>query len=238
MAELLNRVWNERKMLAEIDRVEKLVLPHIHARQAGAPESMNEVRQFIRGRRAALRTALADWRPNIPREPRTPVHIVDIGRVTGSFSTGYSAVGSKRAAVGKVDVRVTLKAQQNVFKKVAVKAQDFQFPSVFRGAAPPVSTRPAPSVLVFTGTRDGNVPLSFSLTVPKGKFTAGGSQPIDVTGRMREVQSGGGLRRGSIRSLVGKVHFTEPGVKTGDPIAGTVDLWIVETRGGFQRRRQ
>ncbi|NND98038.1 MAG: hypothetical protein HKN47_11985 [Pirellulaceae bacterium] len=65
---------------------------------------------------------------------------------------------------------------------------------------------------------------------------------IRVTGRFQEGGSSqfgfGGFGGGPNRSVIGAVRLAKSGIKPGDKIAGTIDVKIVETRGGFFNQRR
>lgn len=129
MKRLLDEVWNEDRMLADVDRIEKLVSPHLHQAQAQTRDATNEVRDFIRGRRAAVERALNDWPPIVPTEPRKPTYLVDVGTVSGSFSTVYGENGQEPAGQGTAELKVQVGDQQIEFDQVTVRAQPFRVPS-------------------------------------------------------------------------------------------------------------
>ncbi|NND98039.1 MAG: hypothetical protein HKN47_11990 [Pirellulaceae bacterium] len=136
MAQLLDEVWDEDAMLAEIDRAGELLSPHLHPAQQGTSQAQNEIRQFIRGRRDAVRQALQDWNPTIPPEPRTPAHTVDVGQASGSFSTVFSAPGPNPAVASHADLKVELDGKQLAMHQLTVRAQELQLPN-FRGFGGP-----------------------------------------------------------------------------------------------------
>jgi hypothetical protein len=65
LREVLQRAWNERELLAEVDRLEALAKPHVTVSTNQFQDGLARVRSFIRTRRAALEKELAgpapDW---------------------------------------------------------------------------------------------------------------------------------------------------------------------------------
>jgi hypothetical protein len=91
LGELLDQVWDEPALVAEIDRMEALLAPHVPDAAVLAAEA-DRVRDFVTGRRAALEPELdaggAAW--DLPLRG-TPC--LDIGgHVTGTFQTTYGTV--------------------------------------------------------------------------------------------------------------------------------------------------
>ena len=215
MTRLLNEAWDEKKMLAEVDRIEKLVTPHLHQSQAGAPRAMNDVREFIRTRREDLDQALTDWRPDVPAEPRKPAYIVDIGKATGSFSTAFGDGQPQQPTGGKSDITIELDGQPIELEQLTVRAQPQA--SGFggrggrgggfggaggrgggfggaggRGGAGAAESPPPPISLVFAGTRaDGQV-LTLSLTIDRKAFEKPSKDAFSVIGSFSEARAGQG----------------------------------------------
>lgn len=249
MQRLLDEVWDEDKMLAEIDRVEKLVTPHLHRAQSETPQAMDEIRQFIRNRGDVVRRQLRDWRPDVPAEPRTPSHFIDLGHAKGSFTTRFGGNQAAAAESSQAELQIQLDGKPIELTKVEVRAERFQFPRFgppggFGGpprgfAGPGGPAPPAPVNLVFTGTRGEGEPITITMMIDAEKFARDGGDPIKVTGSYQEGQRGGGFPGfggfggGPNRSVIGELALEKSGTNEGDAVAGSVDLQVVETRGGL-----
>ena len=74
---ILKEHWNEKKLLAETDRIEAMLDPYIreYSRQRGFYRSLNSVRQFIRTRREELLDEVADGMPSWTKGSEPPVAI-------------------------------------------------------------------------------------------------------------------------------------------------------------------
>lgn len=252
LRQILEDVWDEDAMLAEVDRVEKLVSPHLHEAQSGTPQALNELRGFIRGRREVMERALKNWRPNVPPEPRKPAYVVDVGKASGTFTTTFTGGGPDQAEKSESDVVIQLDGKPLEFEKVSVRAQLFQFPGSGGFGGPPggggpgprgpgaAQAPPAPVSLLFTGERSEGQPITVSLTIDREEFGAGSDDAIRVTGSFREGRGGGfGFGGGGPgRSVLGKLRLTKSGTKAGDEVSGSIELRIVETHGGFFQQRR
>lgn len=260
MQQLLKDVWDEEKMLSEIDRVEKLVAPHLHQSQASTPEALSEVREFIRGRRSAIEQALKQWRPIIPPEPRRPAYLFDVGKASGSFSTVFST-GRPQSDQSKSDLRMELNGNVIEFEKMSVTAISFQFPAFGGFGGPPgsgttpevgrpgggpgtpsgplpgVPVKPtaAPVSLVFTGERAGGQPITMTVLIDRNKFQATTEKALQVTGNYQEGRGGGfgGFGNEPRRSLVGEIRLKKAGTEPAHEVSGEISLRIVETHGGI-----
>ena len=236
MRKILDDVWDEDVMLAEIDRAEKLVMPHLHKAQAGTSKAMNELRDFIRDRREVVDNLLKNWSPRIPSQPRKPAYVVDVGKANGSFTTIFAPNDTKEE--GKSDLVIQLGGKPLELENVSVSAKLFQFRGFGGrggpgfGGAPPL----APVNLVFSAERVEGAPVNVSFLIDAAHFKAT-KDALRVTGSFREGSGGGfgfgGFGGGPSRSVVGELHLTKAGTEDGDEIAGKLVARIVETHGGF-----
>lgn len=254
MRKLLDEVWDESKMLAEIDRAEKLVTPHLHSSQSGAARAMDDVREFIRGRRETLQRGLDQWRPSIPREPREPAHLVDVGKLSGTFATTFRA----SEAAGETNFSMQLDGKTIELRQVTVRVQTARVPSFGRGfgrpggfgrppGQPPQNEESqSPISIAINGNREGGQPITITLTIDREDFAEATADAVRVTGSFREGSGGrpgggfggfGGFGGGANRHVIGELQLTKSGTDAGDAVAGRVDLRIAETRGGFFQQR-
>jgi spore coat protein H len=74
MLKLLDEVWDEAALLEEIDRVEKMLTPHLGERHRRTHRSMDEMREFISSRRVQVKRKLEDLPVIGLREPVNPTH--------------------------------------------------------------------------------------------------------------------------------------------------------------------
>ena len=74
LQQLLKEQWNEDALIAETRRLEKLLLPHVVPAQSSFTDKLEELRKFIRTRRADLVAEISDGMPlwsKIPEPPPT-----------------------------------------------------------------------------------------------------------------------------------------------------------------------
>lgn len=92
---LLDTVWDEAAMLAEIDRMEALITPIADPDGSrGLAAAIEEVRDFVRTRRAAIEGELASgppaWTDPLPDPPCFEL----VGDVSGTFSTTFGTINA------------------------------------------------------------------------------------------------------------------------------------------------
>ncbi len=252
MQRILSQTWDEPKMLAQIDQVESLLAPHLHATQRGAPQAMDEIRKFIRSRKQAILEELAGGPVDIPAEPRKPSYRVEVGEASGTFETRFSVAGEPPVS-GSAKIEMKLDDTLVDFEQVTVLAQIISFPQFgqggpggFGGGRGGFGGGPGgagagfepPITLILTGTRGNAQPLTLMLTIDRAKFQAG-KEAIEVSGRLSEGRGGfgggfGGFGGGSAnRTVSGTLHLSSAGVEAGDVVAGDFKLQVVETHGGM-----
>ena len=91
---LLDSVFKESEMLAEIDRMQPLITPYVPAADAAAFRAeLDRVRAFVRGRRQVLLAELAAP-PAATAAPAAPPCLDTIGTISGSFSTTWNTLSA------------------------------------------------------------------------------------------------------------------------------------------------
>jgi hypothetical protein len=89
LRELLVKAWNEKELLAEIDRMQKLVSHRVPTNQLASADlikALDDTREFIRSRRASIEAHLGPiatpW--NFPK--RTKPYMETVGKISVAFS--------------------------------------------------------------------------------------------------------------------------------------------------------
>lgn len=81
LLDVLETAWDEKELLGEVDRIEKLTAGQLHANQktngggspwGGRSLTMDGVRRFIEGRRDEVMSELKDWPVEVPDKPASP----------------------------------------------------------------------------------------------------------------------------------------------------------------------
>ena len=77
MRYILDNYWDEDKLLAETERLKKLIEPHLTLGQkwnlkSGNPTNLKKIRDFIRHRRSEIMTEIADGMPTGTGGPQEP----------------------------------------------------------------------------------------------------------------------------------------------------------------------
>jgi hypothetical protein len=232
MLGILDTAWNEAELLATIDRAEALIGKHLHERQSFMPRGMNQVRNFIRTRREQILKEFEDWPVAVPTTPRKPMYIVDVGKAHGTFSTDWQdKAPDDPHEKGAANIRLELDGKVITFEKIGVQGGPGRMP--FAGG--PFGRAEPQAGVVFTAIRSSDSEkLTLNLWVDRKTFAAGAGKTIPLQGMLLVGKAGFNFFNPSAnRSLVGEAKLTKAGTSAGDPVAGEIDIKIVENRGGF-----
>jgi hypothetical protein len=213
--ELLNTVWNEQEILAEIDRLEALIGPFA-AREKGDAfaAGLAEVRAVVSGRRGALTAELASGPPPWPFDLRAEICLATLGQMEGTFSTSFGTVGAPNPFLTGTG---TLIAELNgaPFEVAAPLGAN----SGFDPNAAPGSR----AVVQLVGQRpDGTLGLVF-LSVDPAQFRAGQTLEVDLFSTVAILASFDPATNAfTILGLLhGAITFDEAGTSDGDAVSGS-----------------
>lgn len=225
LEEILDTVWNEADLLAEVDRLEHLLAPYLAPAQAGAGTSLDAVRDFIRRRRAEIEKSFESWPPELPESFRRPMTTKRVGSVSGTFATVQRAEADDEHPPGDIAVALTLADETVAYVPTTVSAYPLPLPGPWGR-----STADAPLGVTVSGTRADGRPLTLTLMLDRrlvrestGGFAAGGML----------TEGPGFFGSGPMRLVGGTVTLGDRGLDPGTRISGTFALAIDETSGGF-----
>ena len=92
---MLDTVWDEQAIIAEIDRMEDLIRPYLLAGQETAfDQRIVEARDFVSDRRSGMLSALEPTPPPWTQPLRGPFCLPDVGDVALDFATTWGSFGT------------------------------------------------------------------------------------------------------------------------------------------------
>lgn len=225
---LLDTVWKEQHLLAEVDRVKSLVKDHLHATQAkGFEEAVEGTRTFIQHRREQILAEIKDGPVEVP-PPGKPMYMKQVGRAVASFKTQWSdKADTATADSGEATLTLEVNDESFEWKQLGAAAEPGRpFGPPARGAAAPL-----PPALVFVGKRASDDQLvRLSLFFADDQFRPDPVRTVSVQGFL---QDGAEFRPGAMRMVRGTAHLDAAARVTGAPVSGSVDLQIYEMKNGF-----
>jgi len=224
-------VWHEDELLAEIDRLEELLLPHLPPRQREAPAGMERMREFVRNRRGEIDTALASWPAAAPSTWRRPMRSRPLGTATGDLAATYREGAVDDVPPSRVSLEVVFDGETVALRDVEASVSTFAFPGFGGGpsADPPVS-------VVISATRcDDGKPLAFNLFLDRRRLAEDDTVPAN--GLVTEGTAGFGIPGlMPVKALGGTFEPTERGSAPGATLAGRFVLDVTQMEGGLMNR--
>ena len=216
---LLKEHWVEDKLLAECDRIEALIEPHLNREQYRFSKALNGTRDFIEARRRDLMKETGDSMPVWRKEPKAPPVIAAIGKIKAKFSATWMEDSPReRTNIGNVEISLTMDGREVALKDAAVHASWTD--SFGRSSKPSVRFEARRS------SDDKQVSIDLSLDENSLKIGDG-------------IQSGGVFKEGrgfsfgplGMQFVSGKTKLTAAGMNEGDKVEGEFEADIMKLIG-------
>ena len=205
---LLKEHWDEDKLLAECDRIEALLKPHLSSEQHRFSRSLNGTRDFIEARRGDLMKETKDGMPEWRKEPKAPPDIAAIGKIKAKFSATWMEDSPReRTNIGKVELSLSMNGKKIALKDAGVHAS-------WTGS---FGRSSKPSVRFVARRASDDEQVSLDLSLDENSFKVGDG-----------IQSGGVFKEGrgfsfgplGMQFVSGKTKLTAAGMKEGDKVEG------------------
>ncbi len=216
---LLKEHWVENKLLAECDRIEALIKPHLNREQYRFTKSLDGTRDFIEARRGDLMKETGDSMPAWRKEPKAPPVIAAIGKIKARFSATWMEDSPReRTNIGKVEISLTMNGKEVALKDAGVHAS-------WTGG---FGRSSKPSVRIVARRADNNKQVSFDFGMEEDAFQAGD-----------DIQSGGVLKEGrsfsfgplGMQFIGGKTQLNAAGMREGDKVEGEFEGEVMKLIG-------
>lgn len=222
LRELLDTVWNEEAIVAEIDRMEDLLAGEIDlARQGDFQRAVEEVRTYVRGRRAAILAEIGDGvGPEWELPLRDAPCMVRVGSAEGTFEAVWGTAGADNPFL--VDGAGTLVGE------IADSALEIGTVTATAGWDPEGSGRAL--VQVIAALDDGRVVVAH-FAVDPAVFVGGLELDLDIT------QNVGALVWFDPATsdfgvwgyfFGGRLRFEQASLVDGEPVRGSFESEVIE----------
>ncbi len=166
LVRLLDEIWDEQAILAEIDRMQQLLLPYADPQGDGDFAGyVDVVRGFVHSRRAHIEADLEGGPPSWDEPLREPPCFVEMGAAEVSFSTTWGPIEGRDAFVagsGAIDA--------------TWEGQSISFSQVGSLAGPGDGTEGIVAVVAIT---ESSELVIVYVTADQSLFAAGSAIPID-----------------------------------------------------------
>src|SRR5690606_17427692 len=215
------QVWDEKELLGEVDRIEKLTGEHLPKTEA-VTSAYRRVREFIAGRREAVLAELNGPAPEWSWPLTEPMSVTKVGTASGTFKGKWGTLMGDPFAASEATLDLQLDGQLAAkFARIGATAGESQQPND-RGN----------SAVRIMASREGSPKLQMvGLSVNPRRFKPGvlDLDMTTVSGAVLEIDpSNGGFKFQGL--LQGTVTFTETGMEKDAPVAGSFTGEIVGFR--------
>lgn len=216
LRELLDTVWKEDELLAELERVNRMIAPVAQLRDPqGYQNAVEEVRQFIRGRRATLTTELDSGTfPAVkPLKPASCLSV--IGQLSGSFSTTWGTAGSWTPYdTGTGTFNLTVNGVQHTFTRV--------------GATAGMDTNSGRAAITLVAQHTDGATYYLTMSIEQPRYTPGATVPSDLSSSFNLLIRWQGLSI-TVPGVPGSgsIHLDEASMATGGRVSGTINTNVV-----------
>jgi spore coat protein CotH len=210
LRKVLEDAWNEEVLLREVDRLERLLMPVADVQAEEFKGSLEQVRGFIKGRRAELASELDGPAPALKSTPLELAKRRNVGQFHGRFAikAGNDTGGSE-------------------LKQGELSGKLWDNPITFgrtfyRGQVPDAGSE-SPVVIMITGFGEGSdTQYMMYLAIDPDSYVAGRAIRIDNTRifGMLGMTEGKGQNMKRIGMLRGTLQLTKAGKANGEEIAG------------------
>jgi len=222
LRDLVEKVWDDQALLAEIDRIEKLTGDHLPKNEA-TEAAYRRVREFVAGRREAVMAELNGPAPDWTWPLNEPMYVTKAGTVSGTFSGQWGTLMGSPFAPSEATLDLQLDGQRTTkFAQIGATAGESQQPNDRGNSAVRIMAR-----------REDSAKLQMvAISVNPRRFKPG-TLDIDLTnvsGVVLEIDpSNGGFKFQGL--LQGTVNFKATGMEKDAAVAGSFEAEIVAFSG-------
>lgn len=219
---VLDEAWDEETLYAELDQVALLANDHLHPRQQGLREGLDEVRRFIGNRRAEIEQETQDGAVAVENRTRRPMHTIAVAKLAGSFQTYWNGTNGEPVSQSNgTQVRGLLEDGSFTINDISAIANMGRARRWGRGGTQPTIT------LFGVRSTDGE-DITVTITVPPALFRSSPTQPVKVQGRFSQGRQRRGWGSGM---LDGQITLRQAGTTNGARVTGNFELDLYEMRG-------
>ena len=219
---VLDEAWDEEALYADLDQVALLASDHLHPRQQGLREGLDEVRRFIGNRRAEIEQETQDGAVAVENRTRRPMHTIAVAKLAGSFQTYWNGTNGEPVSQSNgTQVKGLLEDGSFTINDISAIANMGRARRWGRGGTQPTIT------LFGVRSTDGEN-ITVTITVPPALFRSNPTQPVKVQGRFSQGRQRRGWGSGM---LDGQIKLRQAGTTNGARVTGSFELDLYEMRG-------
>jgi len=215
---LLNTIWKESEIQAEIDRMQKLMTPYLGDAVLAQADAATDVRNFVASRKAAILAEISPTPPAWPYAIPAGVCLATVGKMSGTFSTTYSTLAQMQPfATGQGSFTTEIPLGMSMVANTVGAAAGLESGPKGRRRLDVVGTFP-----------DGTTQAMVFLVDPE-IFASGKDGPFDwqsVLARAYDIPTMGGAKKLGL-AADGFMHFDQASVGANAPVTGSFTATLI-----------
>ena len=216
----IDKHWNEEELIAEIDRLEKLLEGHVVKENDGFKTSLKNYRRFVKSRRESLGSEFEVGNPEINSAEQKPVYMNEIGTAEATFSTKwYDKDPGKAGDDQELELSLTINGKSIELEGAYVYAKTDDRDS-----------NNSTIIIVGKSKRTGKQ-IIIAAGLPRSDFLSSTPGPKNAGGAI--LQPGMfGMLNPKFKLMFGEMEFEKASTKNGEPVKGKLRMAIGEFKGG------
>lgn len=219
LKKFLDEHWKEDELLAEFDRLEKLLEPHITKDNRSFSRVMNRYRGFVKKRRKSLMAELEDGPPKLRSKERQPVYVKNSGLAKIKFSTKwYDREPKDTKGVGKATLEIMVDGKELELKDVGVYAKRDD-------------RNKENASIIIQGIRTSNKKrIIIGASIPRTSFKSG-EKDVSAGGMMFQLGAFG-FMGAKTKMMFGTISLDEASLEDGGVVEGSLEMSIAQFNMG------
>jgi spore coat protein CotH len=229
LKKLMESIWQENKILAELDRLVALAEPELHSIQKEAfSQAVESTREFIKGRRAEIMEEIKDGAIKIDTPPAKPMRMIAVGTGKATFQAEWTQENNTtKVDSGTATMELEVDGEVIEFTKVGTTAE----PAIPFG--PPQPGERQPTVVLLGESTEDKKQIRLTLIFANDAFADSKGESIPV---QAFAMLGGQFDFANMRMGSGEAKLTEADRKPGSKVIGEVKIKLFKMENGFGAR--
>ena len=212
LQELLDQVWDEDALVAEVDRIEQMLADHVTVDPASFAAGLQRIRDYVTTQRQQVEADIAR-NPEWPGERLELPCMHRVGTATGTLTSDFGmfpAANPFTAGTGTLELIVDGVAQE--FSQIGVSAGPFGDPSDLRMA------------VAVLGLRQNLTFAAPAIAVDPDLFVTGATLDVDLYGAAAQLVEGEGDTLRTVAWGLGSLDLEEVDATEGGSVTASFDL--------------
>ena len=216
----LDAHWNEEKLIAEIDRLEKLLEQDVMEDNDGFQASLKKYRRFVKFRRESLETEFKEGAPKIKVAEQRPMYMKEIGTAEATFSTKWYEDDPGFGGDGEeLELSLVINGKKVEFKETYVYAKTDD------------RDKNNSTIIIVGKSKTNGKQTIIAAGLPTSEFLSKTPGPKNGGGAI--IQAGMfGMISPKFKMMFGEIEFEKASTKKGEPVKGKFKMSIGEFKGG------